>query len=81
MYFGRLFAWLKYFTDQLVPVLAPNYKQHILLPAEVRKECYSLAELYVKSVYLNLFRLRGGMKFMKHFVGGTSCKSFGTSAI
>jgi hypothetical protein len=25
------FAWLKYFTYQLVPVLAPNYKQHILL--------------------------------------------------
>jgi hypothetical protein len=26
---------------------------------EVRKVCYSLAEFYVKSVYLNIFRWRG----------------------
>jgi hypothetical protein len=30
------FAWLKYFTYHPVPVLAPNYKQHILSPAKVR---------------------------------------------
>jgi hypothetical protein len=41
--FWQTFAWLKYFTYQLVPVLAPNYKQHILSPAEVIKVCYSLA--------------------------------------
>jgi hypothetical protein len=51
----RYFAWMKYFTYQLVPVLAPNYKQHILSSAKVTKVCYSLAELYVRSVYLNLF--------------------------
>jgi hypothetical protein len=34
-YFGSHFAWLKYFTYHLVPVLAPNYKQHILSPTEV----------------------------------------------
>jgi hypothetical protein len=28
---------LKYFTYQLVPVLAPSYKQHILSPAKVRE--------------------------------------------
>jgi hypothetical protein len=39
--------------------MAPNYKQHILSPAEVRKVCYPLAELYVRSVYLNLFGWRG----------------------
>jgi hypothetical protein len=44
---------------RLVLVLAPNYKQHILSPVEVRKLCYSLAELYVKFVYLNLFRWKG----------------------
>jgi hypothetical protein len=55
IYFGRHFAWLKYFTYHLVPVPAPNYKQHILLLAEVRKVCYSVAELYVRYVYLNLF--------------------------
>jgi hypothetical protein len=49
------FAWLKYFTHPLVPVLAPNYKQHILSPAEVRKVCCSFVELYVKSVYLISF--------------------------
>jgi hypothetical protein len=43
----------------LVPVLAPNYKQHILSTAKVRKSCYSLAELHVKSVYFNLFAWRG----------------------
>jgi hypothetical protein len=35
VYFDRHFAWLKYFTYHLVPALAPNYKQHILLPAKV----------------------------------------------
>jgi hypothetical protein len=35
MYFGRHFAWLKYFIYQLVPEMAPNYKQHILLLAKV----------------------------------------------
>jgi hypothetical protein len=52
-------AWLKYFTYHLVPVLAPSYKQHILSPAKVRKVCYSLRELCVKYVYLNLFGWRG----------------------
>jgi hypothetical protein len=61
--FGRHFVRLKYFTyhlQLLVPVLAPNYKQHIL--AKVRKVCYSLAELYVKSVYLNLLWCRGACR-------------------
>jgi hypothetical protein len=45
--------------------------------AKVRKVCYSLAELYVRSVYLNLFGWRGGgVKFKKYFkVGGISYKS------
>jgi len=30
-----------------------------LSPAKVRKVCYSLAELYVKSVYFNLFGWKG----------------------
>jgi hypothetical protein len=51
----RHFAWFKHFTCPLVPVLVPNYKQHNLSPAKVRKACYLLAELYVKSVYLELF--------------------------
>jgi hypothetical protein len=53
------FACSKYFTYHLVPVLTPNYKQHILSPAKVRNVCYSSAELYAKSVYLNLFGWRG----------------------
>jgi hypothetical protein len=52
-------ACLKYFTYHLVPVLAPNYKQHIFSPAKFGNVCCSLAELYVKSVYLNLFGWRG----------------------
>jgi hypothetical protein len=62
--FYRYFAWLKHFTCHLVPVLASSYKQHILSPAEVRKICYSLAELYVRSVYLD-FSGGGGATFMK----------------
>jgi predicted neutral ceramidase superfamily lipid hydrolase len=30
IYFGRHFAWLKYFTFCLVPALTPNYMQHVL---------------------------------------------------
>jgi hypothetical protein len=45
IHFGRHFAWLKYFTYHSEPVLAPNYKQHILEPAKFRKIRYSLAEL------------------------------------
>jgi hypothetical protein len=64
-YFGTNFAWLKYFTYRLVPVLAPDYKQHILLPANVRKVSYALAKVYVKCVYLKW--LGWGVKFMKHY--------------
>jgi hypothetical protein len=61
IYFVRHFSRLKYFTYRLllVLVLAPNYKQHILSLAKVRKVCYSLAKIYVKSAYLNLFWWRG----------------------
>jgi hypothetical protein len=51
--------FFKYFAYHLVTVLAPNYDQHILLPAKVRKVCYSVAEIYVTSIYLNLFGWRG----------------------
>jgi hypothetical protein len=46
--------------------------------AEVRK-LRSLPELDVISVYLNLFWW--GATFMKHFKGGESYESFGTSAL
>jgi hypothetical protein len=57
--FWSAFCLVKYFTYHLVlvPVLASNYKQHIFSPAKFKK-VYSLAEFYVKSVYLNLFGLR-----------------------
>jgi hypothetical protein len=72
------FAWLKYFTYNLVPVLASNCKQHILSPAEVRKVCYSLAELqaYIKSIWI--YSGGGGAAFMKHCDGGASYKSLET---
>jgi hypothetical protein len=34
--FAGTLLLLKFFTYRLVPVLAPNYKQHILMLAEVR---------------------------------------------
>jgi len=42
IYFGRSIACLKYFTCKLVPVLAPNYKQHILSSAKVCKFAFFL---------------------------------------
>jgi hypothetical protein len=81
MYFHRHFARLKYFTYCLVSVFVLNYKQHISLPATIRKMCCSLAQLYVKTVYLNLFRWRGGAMFMKYSKGGASYKSLGTSGL
>jgi hypothetical protein len=60
VYIDRHFAWLKYFTYCLVPVLAPNYyKQHILSPDKATQKRYSLRKLYVKSLYFNLFGRRG----------------------
>jgi hypothetical protein len=66
MYFDRHFSCLKYFTYSLVQVLPQNYKPHILSPAKVIKVYYSLAEIYVKCVYLNLFGRRS-VTIMKHF--------------
>jgi hypothetical protein len=60
----------------LVPALAQNYKQHILSPAKVRKICYSLAELYVKAVYL-IYLGGGGLKFMKHLKERLKLLKFG----
>jgi hypothetical protein len=71
---------MTYFTYHSVPVLAPNYKQHILSSAKLRKECYSLAELYVKCVYL-IYCGGGGVKFMKHIKGGSSYERLGTSGV
>jgi hypothetical protein len=44
---------MTYFAYHLLTVLTPNYKQHILLSAKLRKVWYSLHELYDKSVCLN----------------------------
>jgi hypothetical protein len=59
------FTWFKYFTYHLL--LVPDYKQHILSPAEVREICYSLDEIYVKSVYLILIGLMGRSDINKTF--------------
>jgi hypothetical protein len=81
IYFARHFAWLKYFTYRLVPILAPNYKQHILSPAKVRKVWYWLAELYVRSVCLNLFGWREVWHLWNILKEGASYKSLGTSEL
>jgi hypothetical protein len=36
-----------------------------------RKACYSLAEFYVRSVYVNLFGWGEGVKLIKPFKAGT----------
>jgi hypothetical protein len=51
--------WTSFGFKGLIPLLTPNYKQHILSPAKMIKPCYSLGEIYVKYVYLNSFWWRG----------------------
>jgi hypothetical protein len=47
---------------------------------EIYLEKYVIHYLnFVKSAYLHFFRVEGGVKFMKLFKGGASCKSLGTS--
>jgi hypothetical protein len=58
IYFRRHFAWVKYFTYHLVFTGTGSCKQHISSPGKVTKQCYSLSEPYVRSVYLNLFSRR-----------------------
>jgi hypothetical protein len=93
---GTILFWMKYgskvkmcrlFWDVLCLVeiyyhlvLVPNYKQHILWPAKVRKMCYSLAELCVKCVYLNVFKWRG-RRLRNILKGAQSIKILGTSAL
>jgi hypothetical protein len=77
IYFKRYFVWLKIFGLVWFGLVS-NYKKHILSPAEVRKACYSLAELYVKYVNLNLFGCRGAT-FMNIIKNGASYKRLGTS--
>jgi hypothetical protein len=68
------------YPHHLLPILAPNYKQHILSPAEVRKVCYSLAELCQMCLF-EFIRAEGVAKFTKHCSGGASYKRLGTSAV
>jgi hypothetical protein len=51
IYFGRHFAWLRYFTYHLVTVLVPNYKQHILSPTKVRSMLFINSTLYKICVF------------------------------
>jgi hypothetical protein len=57
----------------LVPVLAAFYKQHILSPARLRKVCYPLPEIYVKSV-CRIYSGGGGVKSMKYLKGARTIK-------
>jgi hypothetical protein len=74
------FAWLKYFTHPLVPVLAPKYNQRILSLAKVRKVYYSLADLYVKPFYFYLIVCRG-REDLETLQGGGELKWLGTPAV
>jgi hypothetical protein len=71
---GKIYILLGTFTYRLIPVLVLNYKQCILSLAKVRKECYSLAELYVICVCLNLFGWRGAWRLWNILKEGASYK-------
>jgi hypothetical protein len=76
-YIFKRFAWITYY--HLVSAHSPNYKRQILLSVRLRKVCYSLPEIYVKSVYLIVILAEGVMKSMKHLNRGASYESLGTS--
>jgi hypothetical protein len=61
IYFDMHLAWLKCFTYHLVPVLSPNYTQHILSSNKVRHVCYSLAKLYVICLFA-FIRVEGALR-------------------
>jgi hypothetical protein len=76
IYIDRHFPWLKYFTYHLAPVLTPNYTQHILLPAKLRKVFNS----FMSNLFIWMYSGGGGAMFIKYFEGGgTSYKSWGTA--
>jgi hypothetical protein len=58
----------------LSPLLAPNYKQHILSPAKVSEVCYLLAELVIRYVYFEFVRVEGDATFMKLLKGAKVIK-------
>jgi hypothetical protein len=62
---------MKYFIPHLIPVLAPNYKQHILSPAKVRKNILLINWTLYQICLFEIMWVEGGVKFMKLFkVGG-----------
>jgi hypothetical protein len=61
IYFGGNFAWLRYFTYHLVPKMAPNYKQHILLPTEV--SLFSLSQHVKKKIKIKWHCCRSSYSF------------------
>jgi hypothetical protein len=69
IYFGKHFAWLKYFTYHLAPILVPNCKQHILLLAKVKTK-YVIHCLNVVSNTVCLFAFFSGGR--EHKVHETS---------
>jgi hypothetical protein len=78
-----LFARLEYFTYRLVPILAPNYKQHILSPAKVSKYVIHYTKL-MQNVFILIYSGRWGCDVYETFKGGwggSSYNSFGTSGI
>jgi hypothetical protein len=63
-------AWLKYFTYHLllVPVLTPNYKQHILSPAKVKKMLFISWTL--SDVFIWIYSGGGGREVYETFLRG-----------
>jgi hypothetical protein len=59
---------MKYLTYNLAPVLAPNCKQHIVSPAEVREVCYSLPERCI--IFILIYSGGGGHEVHETFGGG-----------
>jgi hypothetical protein len=69
MLVGSLLGWnILLTTYHYLPVLARNYKQHILSPTKSQKYVIDWLDL-CRSVYLNLLRRTEGAKLMKHFKG------------
>jgi hypothetical protein len=81
IYFGKHFAWLKYFTYRLVPVLAPNYKQHILSPAKVIKSMLFISWIVCKMCLFEFIRVERARSSWNTLRVSSSYKRLGTSGL
>jgi hypothetical protein len=68
--YGRKVKYVFWYALCLIEIFNLSLNIGTGSPAKVTKICYSLTELYVKSVLLEFIRVEVGSTFMRHCKGG-----------